>query len=794
MKRLLPAVAGVVSCVWSMTVLAGTDPVSWRIEPTTGFPSSVSQGNTASIAYTLTNHLPGAVQIVTEFIATGGGFSIHDHCHQHALASGASCTVGISYTPNGDDEASIQMVYGYNRNRIPLPLQSVQGAAVTETVAGSFNGMPPTFTLSNPEQRPTFTVNYTNTGKTASVTGYAGNVAGNNILVASPTSVATVAVTNNSCGTPAAPALLAPGATCQVQGQLTPVALGEVSVTGLFTYDGGTKQAAPVATSHVINATSGCVAQGEVVLPLPSDSDQYADNVVEFRFTNSCQTASSTLGEVSLTATEGVGSNQTVTINKGTDGCSNTTLAPQTSCTVLASVVSQGSLAEKMTVEAEIPSDQGRAFATTSSQLSVPQYLHKVTFVNQCPFNVWYGIANDNTTDKADPTSPAAPSDYLLPAQVSGARPATKTLTFSNGYNGFFFPRTGCGTGDQVACSTGQCTPQAAPNGGKCSLGDEPAPPYTKIEEDLSSTKLSDGSYDGVYDVSMIEGFNVPADMKGYGPPAAVIPFPPANNSSFQCTTAGGLIQGASPPSADWPLAACPWVVTPPSSNNMAPRYFNFVTDGDEAAGQNNCSCTADNPVCGIAYKASNPQQGNLIMSCGHLLGTWALKTLCTQPFATTVPLTDANDPRLRFNCDELISSVAGTQSGYTAATTLSDIYGCNYNAAVSLTNLNSCYVSRTLSTSHCCGAVNWNETTPYTTAQDKQFVTNNPDWGGPAGGSTIVPSPYQAIEWYKSACPTAYSYPFDDHSTSFYCKKDSGGSSVDMDYQVIFCPGGATG
>ena len=44
-------------------------------------------------------------------------------------------------------------------------------------------------------------------------------------------------------------------------------------------------------------------------------------------------------------------------------------------------------------------------------------------------------------------------------------------------------------------------------------------------------------------------------------------------------------------------------------------------------------------------------------------------------------------------------------------------------------------------------------------------------------------------ISWMKAACPTAYSYPYDDKASTFQCT-----ASETTEYTITFCPGGGTG
>lgn len=43
-------------------------------------------------------------------------------------------------------------------------------------------------------------------------------------------------------------------------------------------------------------------------------------------------------------------------------------------------------------------------------------------------------------------------------------------------------------------------------------------------------------------------------------------------------------------------------------------------------------------------------------------------------------------------------------------------------------------------------------------------------------------------LKWLKKACPSAYTYPFDDISSTFTCNNMQGGVNS-VNYQVTFCP-----
>jgi hypothetical protein len=53
---------------------------------------------------------------------------------------------------------------------------------------------------------------------------------------------------------------------------------------------------------------------------------------------------------------------------------------------------------------------------------------------------------------------------------------------------------------------------------------------------------------------------------------------------------------------------------------------------------------------------------------------------------------------------------------------------------------------------------------------------------GGSDASSPDCTYPNSYTEFFKTACPTAYSYPYDDPTSTFTCKGQN-------DYVVIFCP-----
>jgi len=96
---------------------------------------------------------------------------------------------------------------------------------------------------------------------------------------------------------------------------------------------------------------------------------------------------------------------------------------------------------------------------------------------------------------------------------------------------------------------------------------------------------------------------------------------------------------------------------------------------------------------------------------------------------------------------------------------------------------------------SSCCGCPIWGSLapTPVCRDQNKKIIPNccvstNTNWT-----STALPW----AQFDKDACPTAYSFQFDDKTSTFDCSKGFSGSSSNpnsVNYTITFCPDGNNG
>ena len=95
------------------------------------------------------------------------------------------------------------------------------------------------------------------------------------------------------------------------------------------------------------------------------------------------------------------------------------------------------------------------------------------------------------------------------------------------------------------------------------------------------------------------------------------------------------------------------------------------------------------------------------------------------------------------------------------------DLYGCTGGGPNGVSG--SCYSQG--ASSSCCGCPSWS---PSGACQ-----SSNPRWTPPS-----LPGKYATV--LKDACPTAYSFPYDDLTSTFTCL---GSSNANVGYTITFCP-----
>lgn len=748
MKKIISVISLCFCLLFSTSIFAGTNPIGWSLSPGSGFPAQTKVGSSYAVSYTMTNNLPFAVPLTITPSYTGGAFTLTNGCNRTLAAKGqpgSTCLVHIGLQPLKAGKHIAQITLDYHRNRVPLPALSTESTgASTSDIVGHITTPLPAVTYTGVSYPVEFS--FANISS-SSITATAVNVNG-------------FTANTNTCTSPLAPN----SPPCTVSGNFAPSSTGSATLSVTYVYNPGSgSQSVPLSTQTNVHSGSGPChhVSGQVVLPLPTTTYIYADNVVKFTFTNNCDASTETLGNVSIEA------DSAATIITGTDGCSNQTLAPNGSCDVTASVVPMA-VAADLSVIATAPYDgiTSHASAVTSTQvlaLSNTSALHTVMFVNQCNQNVWYEFANGTGVHSPDPTpqNQRKFSDYQMNLQVKGAAPSTKVLSFSEYINGNIYGRTQC-MQSAGYCQTASCEiVSQANNDWACKPDKGVTGPATLLEEYMPNAVDSDG----VYDVTVINGLNIPAEMKSLAP---------TSSDLFGCgQAAGATIQPAGGGTPTTSLGACSWSFSPPTTGINEAANFIWVTPGADDG------CTDSTPCgtglyCGMAYASVTAVNGGLPpinRRCGAFLGYWQVGDYVVYPSPSDW---GTHDLYTNYSLDTNLilgptgypyGTIGGTQTKY------KDIYTCPIPTSTG--SLSTGYNS---GNKNVCGCHQWTMT-----ASSSPCAEDNADW------ESIV---YPQMSWIKDGCPTAYTYQFDDKSVSFTCQIPKQKTS----YQITYCPGGKTG
>jgi hypothetical protein len=208
-------------------------------------------------------------------------------------------------------------------------------------------------------------------------------------------------------------------------------------------------------------------------------------------------------------------------------------------------------------------------------------------------------------------------------------------------------------------------------------------------------------------------------------------------NSSdpYNCGNPGGL-------SALSGYGSCSWEFKPPRLE------FQWVRAGGKAC-TSDAECTAKGEICGMA--------DNGHVGCGELLGYWSHDQFCGQNLGLVYPYA---------HCDAKLPYPNEGQ-------TLWNLLGC--------VDVPSCYQDN--SGINCCGCVDWQNEISAVSPDTLKCKYENPNW-------LAYVKPY--LQYLKEACPSAYTFPYDDHSSTYVCSYIPDGSSTNtMNYTLTFCPDG---
>lgn len=348
------------------------------------------------------------------------------------------------------------------------------------------------------------------------------------------------------------------------------------------------------------------------------------------------------------------------------------------------------------------------------------------------------------------PPRPNHPNSWKLGAK-GRPRHAT-TMCLPQTWSGRFWGRTQCKQENgHLNCVTGQCG-AAGEGTGACTVS---ANGVTLFEPTLDAP-AGPGKTVDYYDVSLGTGYNVPVAVH---PSVASCPITGKCGSDLNksCPSALQVTGDACTQDSDCKSRACNGsncvvgCLDPCDACKLAspPAALQCDTYSDLycCTGSSTASCNLGSATC---FANSDCQA----LGDGHVVGTCNTTThLCSAPCTM-----DSDCGGAAGSCDTTLGQCTAAIVDCSATPCAAQL-SCDTN--VSPFSPNGICVPESNS---CCG--------PY-----------NPNWltaASAAGGGT----PF--TDAFKSACPTAYSYQYDDPTSLFTCAPTDG----PVNYKVVFCPG----
>lgn len=381
-----------------------------------------------------------------------------------------------------------------------------------------------------------------------------------------------------------------------------------------------------------------------------------------------------------------------------------------------------------------------------------------------------------------------SPSTGTAVAYISkySLAPAASTSTTSYApiiWSGNFFARQGCNS------STGSCANGTCGIGGlACSPGTGASPGINTLAE---VTFQSSPKYTDYYDVSIINGINYQAQ---FGPTTSVSALNTDTTNGYICGTAGST---SAQSGSTYGLKAATWSMVPTTTSFPqygtipttveAKPYYRVVTN--PASSPSSCSkdsdCSGGN-VCGWSTFASiTAGTANYAKQCGtHLTwvtanSLWGQNKVITGSNANTLGV---------FGFNTAIPSsgwtaTGGSQSAGDYQLCVNSIYSA-YQPAGDVNPLLACGAASWWSSALTVitgGTLSGGWTTTSITGSNSATPTQAATYSSSNWQNWVLPT----ISWLKSACPTCYTFPYDDMSSTFQCSAKS--SATNVNYGVTF-------
>lgn len=446
--------------------------------------------------------------------------------------------------------------------------------------------------------------------------------------------------------------------------------------------------------------------------------------------------------------------------------------------------------------------------------ISVPR---TITVINMCPFTVYAGISGGSANLTKGPvpgTCPTGTYDTESTDPTTGYElcywnnptPSTGSYKLTQGESTqFVIPTSSVDTvgamwGGGIMARLklneswviGQCNAGQESLGGACAVGVGFSVPETVAE----ITMISGGQ--DTYDLQLINGVTVPISMAPNGVTAD-------SGNPYINGVAGST---SAQTGTQYTLKASSWTFDPSSTGvvtaTTSSTYYNYVSGTSGSTDQCTtdtggpgvgCTGNANGPVCGYAANSLANTNGNpptYARVCGYRLAY-----LTGAAIYTMNPSSSNTAP---FSFESLLYT--GAQSGslpYPNANSnpMHDFYLCNNGAAQSGYQAATVYPQ-------ACGCANWDSifgpdgaqiATPTKQCQGTGISGYSATTAGIGFNSAWLNEVLPRVQWVKQGAPTAYSFPYDDPSSTFsgYQPASSSNAANAVNYTVTFCPGGKT-
>ncbi len=291
-------------------------------------------------------------------------------------------------------------------------------------------------------------------------------------------------------------------------------------------------------------------------------------------------------------------------------------------------------------------------------------------------------------------------------------------------------------TYEQDCPNNGSCAPQD----GTCNAGTGGVPPASLAEFTFTAPQPNQD----YYDVSIINGINIGIAMEPDSKTTTK-----SKTDPYFCAMPGALTQN----DPFGVLKGCSWEIKPTIFGKdqstllrqVIPTKSTTCLSGSlTGAGNQYCECTSNSKcptgqICGLAQ---NTGIATVAKVCGKFVAYWSADQIC------------GSNPGS--------SNISPLQCGKIEGTTYTylDMFGCTGSAPA------SCYQDVTSCDCGCPTYQNANPDWPKVLDSQGNCTATNQTWV-----NNIQPW----LVFMKKACPTAYTFPYDDKTSTFTCYANAG-------------------